>query len=128
MINAYLGWVSSLYEGEDIEVRYCIYEDQECLCKESVLMEYEKPVIVGQVAFITLLKKLKRYASKEIVIIINDPALYEIARGTSTTNNKDVLKMVNIIKKELEPFKNIFIKDVSVNHEDLTNWNQVLQF
>ena len=127
MIKAYLAGISSLYEGEDIEIRFCIYEDQELLCKDSVIMEYKKPAIVGQVALITLLKELEKYMAKEIVIMVNDAALYEFIRGTSTTKNKDVLKMARETRKELIKFGNVAIKDVSVDHVELAKWNEVLQ-
>jgi hypothetical protein len=127
MFKAYLVGISSLYEGEDIEVRYCIYEDQELLCKESVLMEYKKPAIVPQVALMTLLKELEKYMDREIVIIINDAALYEIIRETSTTKNKDILRMARETREELGKFGDCVIKDVSNDHVELARWNEVLK-
>jgi len=127
MLKAYLVGISSQYEGEDIEVRYSIYEDQELLRKESVMMEYRKPGIVGQVALITLLKELERYKGKEIVIIVNDAALCEVIRGTSTTKNKDVLNMAKDTREELTKFGNPVIKDVSVDRLELARWNEVLK-
>ncbi|HYF81789.1 MAG TPA: hypothetical protein VEB00_02000 [Clostridia bacterium] len=126
MIKAYLAGVESLYEGENIEVRYSIYEDQALLCNESIVMEYKKPAIVGQIALITLLRKLKKYMGKEIVIIINDAALYEIVRGTSTTKNNDVLKMAVQTRKEFNMFRNIDIKDISKDKAELVEWQKVL--
>lgn len=127
MIKAYLAGISSLYEGEDIEVRYSIYEDQELLGKESIMMEYRKPAIVGQVALITLLKELEKYAGQEIVIIVNDPVLNEIVRGTSTTKNKDVLQMARETREALSNFTSCVIKNVSVNHLELAKWSEILK-
>lgn len=127
MIKAYVVGISSLYEGEDIEVRYSIYEDQELLCKKSVMMEYMKPAIVGQVALRTVLKELEKYRGKEIVIIVNDPALNEIIRGTSTTKNKDVQQMARETKGELANFENTVLQDVSVDRVELAKWNEVLK-
>lgn len=124
LIKAYLGWIASLYEGESIEVKYTIHEEQELLLKEAIMMDYKKPAIVGQVALSTLLKKLKRHRNKEIVILINDSALYEIVRGTSTTGNKDVLKMASQMRKELAEFPAIVIKDASKDRMELTEWNE----
>lgn len=124
MIKAYLGWIASLYEGESIEVKYTIHEEQELLLKETILMDYRKPAIVGQVALSTLLKKLKKHRDKEIVVIINDAALYEIVRGTSTTENKDVLKMATQMKKELAEFSDIVIRDASKDRMELAEWNE----
>ena len=127
MIKAYLEGIASQYEGEDIEVRYSIYEDQELLCKEFVILEYRKPAIVGQVALVKLLKGLEKYMGKEIVIIISDPALYEIIRGTSTTKNRDVLEMAIETRKEYSKFENIIIKDVSEDRIELAKWHKALQ-
>lgn len=127
MIKAYSVGISSLYEGEDIEVRYSIYEDQELLRKQSVVMEYMKPAIVGQVALRTVLKELEKYKDEEVVIIVNDPALNELLRGTSTTKNKDVLSMARDTKEELTNFENVVVKDVSVDRVELAKWNEVLQ-
>lgn len=127
MIKAYLVGISSLYEGEDIEVRYRIYENQELVSKESILMEYRKPAIVGQVALITLLVELERYRSQEIVIIVNDSRIYEIIRGTYKTKNKDILNMAKQIREELSKFANCMIKDVSVDHVELAKWKEVLK-
>ena len=127
MIKAYLAGIPSLYEGEDIEIRYTIFEGEESLCKKSVRMEYAKPVIVGQVALMALLKELKPYADKEIVIIINDPALYEFMRGTSATKNKDVLKIARQTKKEWVKFKNCTLKNIGNNSVELSRWDEVLK-
>lgn len=127
MIKAYLAAILSQYEGEDIEVRFSIYEDQELLSKEVVLLDYRKPAIVGQVALHTLLKELKKYQGKEIMIIINDAALNEVIRGTSTTTNKDVRNMARETRKELLEFENLVIKDVSGDYVEIEKWSKVLQ-
>jgi len=128
MITAYLTAIPSTYEGEDIEIRYSIYDDQALLHKDSVAMEYKKPAIVGQVALLTLLKELEPYKEKEISIIINDPALYEFVRGTSTTKNKDVLKMGRETRKELNKHENVTVKDVHGNRAELAKWNEAVSF
>jgi len=128
MLTAYLTAIPSTYEGEDIEIRYSIYEEQELLHKASVAMEYMKPAIVGQVALLTLLKALEKYPSGEITIIINDPALYEFVRGTSTTKNKDVLKMGRETRKELNKHENVTVKDVHGDRILMAKWNEALTF
>ncbi|AHF07006.1 hypothetical protein [Desulfitobacterium metallireducens] len=127
MIKAYTVGISSLYEGEDIEVRYRIFEDQELLCKESVMLEYRKPAIVGQVALMILLKELEKYRDKEIVIFINDPVIKEILRGTLTTKNKDVLQTSKEMQEKLSRFAHCEIRDVSATYEELAKWNEVLK-
>ncbi|ABR49852.1 hypothetical protein Amet_3733 [Alkaliphilus metalliredigens QYMF] len=128
MIKAYVTGISTHYEGEDIEIRYSIYDEEELLCKKSVFKEYKKPLVVGQVALVTLLKELKSYSDKEITIIINDPALNEQVRGTSTTQNRDVLKMARRVKEELSKFgDSLIIRNVSEDRAELMKWNKILQ-
>lgn len=127
MIKAYLVGISSQFEGEDIEVRYRIYKDGELISKESILMEYKKPAIVGQIALVRLLKELEKYINEEIVIIVNDPALCELIRGTSTTKNQVVLNMAKRTKEKLAKFNNYVIKDVTGDRIELEKWNEILQ-
>ena len=39
MIKAYLTAIPTLYEGEDVQIRYSVYEDDNNLFKEVVLLE-----------------------------------------------------------------------------------------
>jgi len=129
MINAYLVGISTHYENEDIQIRYRIYKDQELISEKIIFQGYKKPLVVSHVALLTLLQELKKYMKYEITIIINDAALNEQIRGTSTTKNKDVLKMANKVREELNKFKSsVTIKDVSGNHAELVKWNDILQF
>ncbi len=128
MIKAYLAGISTHYEGEDIEIRYQIYDNEKLVGKESIFVEYKKPLIVGQIALVTLLKDLERFIGNEITIFINDPALNEQIRGTTNTKNKDVLKMARLTREELEKFENLItIKDVSTNSKELVKWNDILR-
>jgi len=128
MIKAYLAGIPSLYEGEDIEVRYCIYEDEELVAKESVMLEYSKPAVVGQVALLTLLRELEKYKEKAITVIVNDGALCEVVRGTSTTKNKDVRTMAKETNKALAGFETLHVEDISTNREERAKWNEVLHW
>lgn len=126
MITAYLVGISEGYEGEDIEIRYSIFRDQ-LISKNTIWDNYKKPAVVGLAALVKLLKVLEEYKDEEINIIVNNPALYEIIRGTSTTKNKDVLKMAGIAKGKLKEFNNnVTITDVSNNKQDLAKWNEIL--
>ena len=128
MIKAYLVGISSLYENEDIQILYRIYKDQDLICEKMIFQRYKKPLVVGSVAVLTLLQELKKYSEHEIIIIINDAALNEQIRGTSTTKNADVLKMANKVREELKKFEGaVTIKDVSGNHAELVKWNDVLK-
>lgn len=127
MIKVYLAGISTLLESEDIEIRYCIFKNEELFIKQSVLLEYKKPAIVGQVALITLLKTLEEDFEEEITVLVNDAALYEFIKGTSTTKNMDVLKMAREMRKEMEKFKKLEIIDVSQNRKELLKWDELLQ-
>ncbi|NTW04903.1 MAG: hypothetical protein HGA27_02120 [Peptococcaceae bacterium] len=128
MISAYLAGISSQYEGEDIEVRYSINRGEQLLSRGSKLFDYIKPTLVGQFALTTLAKELEEYPDEEIQIIINDAALYEVVRGTSTTQKKDVIKLANDTRATLDKLGKYKIMDVSQNHIELAKWNQVLSF
>ena len=129
MINAYVVGISTYYEGEDIEIRYSIYDDQKHLIKKSVFEKYKKPLVVSHVALITLLKELKKYKGKEIVILINDASLNEQIRGISQTKKIDVLEMADKVKQELDKLgDSVTIKDVSNDSVKLMEWNDALRF
>ncbi len=128
MITVYLTGISAYYEGEDIEIRYRIYNGEDLILKESILKDYKKPAVVGPFALLTVLKELEKYQDDEITIIVNDPALNELIRGTSTTKNAGVLKMINMAKDRLNRFKNsIKIKDISNDKVELAKWNDILK-
>ncbi len=128
MIKAYLAGISTQYEGEDIQIQYCIYDEQELICKNSVMLEYRKPAIVAQIALLTLLNQMEKYRAKEIIIIVNDSAINQIIKGTTSTKNEDVKKMAIKMKRKLSQFENVVIKDVSGDHEELMIWNDILKY
>jgi hypothetical protein len=128
MIRAYMVGISGHYEGEDIEIRYSIYDNEELVCRKSILKEYKKPAIVNLFSLIVLLKELEKYMDREIVIVVNDAALIEQIKGTSTSKNKDVLKTAGIAREKIKEFKNsIVIKDISNDKLELVKWDDILQ-
>ncbi len=128
MIKAYLAGISTYYEGEDIEIRYRIYEGEKLVTKTSIFKEYKKPAVVTMFALRALLKELEKHKDNEITIIVNDTALKEQINETTKTKNRDVLKMASLVREELKKFNNsITIKDISENKEELVKWNDVLQ-
>ncbi|SET34493.1 hypothetical protein SAMN05660297_02117 [Natronincola peptidivorans] len=128
MITAYMAGITGYYEGEDIEIRYSIYDKEELVCKKTVLKEYQKPAIVSLIALMTLFEELEKYVDREITIMINDAALNEQIRGTSTSKNKAVLKTARIAREKMKEFKNtVIIKDVSNDSAELEKWNKILQ-
>jgi len=127
MIKAYLDGIPSLYEGEDIEIRYTVYKDGEFLLKETRNLPYDKPAVVGQIALITLLRSIKEYKQEEIVVMVNNPALCEYIRGTSTNQSKDMQRVARESKKELERFIKLELRDVSGDKKSRMNWGEELE-
>lgn len=127
MIKAYLTWISTPYEGEDIEVRYRIFEDEELILKESIILEYTKPALCGLASMSKLLKVLEKHIKKEIVIVINDGALYELLNASSRTKKEDVQYMAHKVRKAVDKFFDIRIENVGGDHPAIENWSEILK-
>ena len=127
MIKAYLVGISTQFEGEEIEVRYRIYDGDEQVSKKSRMLKYRKPALVGHVAMSTLLKELEVYKDRDIVVIINDGALYETIRGTSGTKNQEILEKAKETRNELKNFENLEVRNISGFHEEISEWNEILK-
>lgn len=127
MIKAYLTWISTPYEGEDIEIRYSIFKDGELTHKESYLVDYCKPALCGLLSMEKLLKVLEDYIKDEIIIVINDGALYEMLNGTSRTKKQEVQQMGSKIRKAADKFYNLDIENVSGNHVEMLKWDEILK-
>lgn len=127
MIKAYLTWISTPYEGEDIEVRYRIFEDKELILKESIFIEYTKPALCGLASMSKLLKVLEKHIKKEIVIIINDGALYELLNASSRTKKEEVQYFGHKVRKAVDKFYDIRIENVGGDHLAIKEWNNILK-
>ncbi len=127
MINAYMVGITVFHEGENIEIRYAIYEEDALVEKKSVYQSYRKPLLVSQVALVTVLKELEKYKDQAVTLYINDEALQEQIRGTSTTKNREVIKMADISRSKIRKFgETLVIKNVSQDKVELQKWNEVL--
>ncbi|NTW72013.1 MAG: hypothetical protein HGA49_07225 [Eubacteriaceae bacterium] len=127
MITAYLAGIPSGVEGEDIEIRYSINDDNGILCKKSFYKDYVKPVLVSLKAMGALCEELKNYDTDDITILINDAALNELIKGTSTTSNKEVLRLSSMVRRKLQNFSHeITVKDVSINSSEIMLWSEAL--
>lgn len=126
MIKAYLTWITTLYEGEDIEIRYSIFNDGELIQKKSFFANYTKPALCGLVAVERLLRDLEKYAEEEIVIVINDGSLFAVLNGTSETNKAGVQSLGRKVRKKLDTFDNIQIENVAGNHLKIQEWDNIL--
>ncbi|MEG0829769.1 MAG: hypothetical protein RSD88_04345 [Anaerovoracaceae bacterium] len=124
MIKIYLTGVPSLYEGEDIEIRYSLFKDGIQINKERMLRYYMKPALVGLQSVIHLLGEIGQYKNEEIEVIINDPALLELINGTNGTKKEEVLTMARVVNKQLKKFSNLSFVNVTKNKEALMEWKE----
>jgi len=128
MITAYVVGITSYYEGEDIEIRFHVFKNQQLLFKEDFFEEYKKPLVVEHEALLALLNRLEEFKEDEITVMINNAFLYEQIIGISTIKNKDVLRMAIKVREKLKKFGNsIIIKDISNDKEGLKKWKEILE-
>ena len=129
MITAYLVGISTHYEGEDIEIRYRIYENDELVAEKTKLEEYVKPAIVNHTALMVLLREFDKRKEEQIIVYMNDPSINDQIRGVTQTKNKDVLKASRITRETLTRSNNsIMIKDVSVDKSAMGRWSKEVEF
>ena len=127
MIKAYLACISTLYEGEDIEIRYSIFQDGDLIKKKSYFKKYSKPALCGLVAMQELLKELEEFMEERIVVVVNDGALFEMLEGRSRTHKEEVQNLGKRVRKQLDIFSNIEIENVSGNQLEIQEWNNILK-
>ncbi len=127
MIKAYLTWISTPYEGEDMEIRYSIFQDGDLILKQSIFEDYTKPALCGLVAMTRLLKQLEKYIKDEIVVIINDGALFEMLNGTSRTKKEEVQYIGHKVRKAVDKFYDIRIENISGNYLEIQEWSNNLK-
>jgi len=129
MITAYLVGISTHYEGEDIEIRYRIYENDELVAEKSRLEEYVKPAIVNHTALMVLLREFDKKKEEQIIVYMNDPSINDQIRGVTQTKNRDVLKASRITRETITRSNNtIMIKDVSVDKSAMARWSNEVEF
>ena len=127
MIKAYLVGISTQYEGEQIEIRYRIFDGEELIVKKSLMINYVKPTLVGHASMDILLKELENSMDKKIEIFIDDGALYETINGTSGTKNSELLKRAKHTRDEIKKFADLEIINVTGDYEMRQEWNKILR-
>lgn len=127
MIKAYLAWISTGFEGEDFEVRYRIFKDDELIEKQSLTIGYRKPAILGQFSMMTILRRLEAYEGEPVTIIINDGFLRDSLKGISGTKNQEVKEMAKENRKTMKNFIDLTIHDVSGDHLQIKEWDEILK-
>ena len=127
MIKAYLAWISTGFEGEDFEIRYRIFKDEELIEKQSLTIGYRKPAILGQFSIMTILRRLEMYKDEEITIVINDGFLRDSLKGRSGTKTQEVKEMAKENRNTMKEFINLTVHDVSGNHLEIKEWDEILK-
>lgn len=126
MIKAYFVGISTQYEGEDIEIRYSVFNEEELIVKKKLFLDYQKPALVGHVGIITMLRDLEKYKKEEIIVYINDGSLYEAINATSGTKNKEVLEKAKETRREIKRFDALEIVNITGDYKKTVEWDQVL--
>ncbi len=126
MIKAYFVGISTQYEGEDIEIRYSVFNEEELIVKKKLFLDYQKPALVGHVGIITMLRDLEKYKKEEIIVYINDGSLYEAINATSGTKNKEVLEKAKETRREIKRFDDLEIVNITGDYKKTVEWDQVL--
>ncbi len=128
MITVYLAGLPNFYEGEDIEIRYRVFEEGNEIIKKSLFKDYKKPALVSLFALITFLKDMEEYKETPMAIMVNDAALMELIRGTSTVKDREVIKWAASARERLKEFKNTTLRNAGVNAVELAKWDELLTF
>lgn len=76
---------------------------------------------------IKLLKELEIYIDRQILVYINDGALFDTVNGTSGTKKLDILEKAKETRKQVEKFADLKIINVDGNHEMIQEWNEILK-
>lgn len=128
MFTIYLLTTPAYHEIEDMVFRYAIYDDQENLVKSGELEHaYRKPLLTGMYGIMEVLKAIPEYKRQAITFVVNDGALVEQVKGTTTTKNRDVLKVAHLTNKHMNKFSDtILIKSVAGDHEQMMEWEKKL--
>lgn len=128
MIKVYLAGIPSYHESESIEIRYRIFEDGNEIAHRFVKKDYQKPVMVSLFSLMFLLKELEKFDNQEITILMNDSAIQEQLKGTTTTKNKEVLKQAGLVREKIQKFDfPITVQDVSLDNKMIVEWNGMVE-
>lgn len=128
MIKAYVVGIESLYEGEDIEIRYSIYKGDELIGRESFYDDYKKPILVTQLAIQETLKELAKFKQEEIELIINDGSTYSLLEETSMPKNQEAIRLAKVTRRKLKQFNNLTLVNVSADHKQIEEWDSKITF
>lgn len=127
MKRMYVEGMPSYHEMDEMMFKYALYEDEELLETKTVYHDYRKPALTGLYSIILLMKEFPGLKSQELEVVVNDGALREQIKGTSTTKNRDIIKVAELCRKHLDKFGGkIKIHSVAGNHEGKLDWESRL--
>ncbi len=128
MKRLYVEGIPSYHVMEEMHFKYVLYDGEEAAATKEVYHEYRKPALVGLYSIILLMKEFPELKDVEVQVIVNDGALLEQIRGTSTTKNKDILKVAELCRKQLDKFGGkISLISVAGKHEEMVKWESSLK-
>ena len=127
MKKLYVEGLPSYHEMDEMVFKYVLYEDNELLEAKTVYHDYRKPALTGLYAVILLMKEFPKLKNQEVEIIMNEGALLEQIKGTSTTRNRDILKVADLCRRQMSKFGGkLKLVSVSGNHEGKVEWESRL--
>jgi hypothetical protein len=127
MKTVYLEVTPAYHEQEELVFNYAVYDDEKRLKRDTLYFEYRKPAIAPLFGVMQVLKELKTYQKDEILFIVNDGALVEQLKGTTTTKNADVLKVAELARKHVLKFSNqVSFKSIAGEYQAMLNWESKL--
>jgi len=127
MKTIYIESIPSYHEQEEMHFSYAVYENDVLINKKSIYHDYRKPGLAGLYSIMQLFKVFPEYKGEALTLIVNDGALLEQINGTTTTKNKDVLKVAQLTRKHISKFSDrIQFMSVAGKHEAMTEWKNKL--
>lgn len=129
MVSIYFESVPGFIEGEDILVKYAIYnEEDELIHSKQFSIDYVIPLISDHAALLAILKHLKKYNDEdEIVFFINNASLFAQLNGHSTIKKEKAIVYCDKIMASVSKLRPLIsIEDVSPNHNAMLEWKKAL--
>jgi len=129
MISIYLESVPGFIEGEDVLVKYAIYNEDDSLIKsKKFYIDSVIPLISDHAAMLATFKQLKVYSDQdEIVFFINNASLFAQLNGHSTIQRPEAILYCDKLLLEVEKFKPLIsVEDVSSEYHAVQEWKKAL--
>ncbi len=115
------------HEQDEMVFKYVVYDQEKVVSEKTVYHEYRKPSIVGLYTILLLLKEIPEYKTEEVTIIVNDGAILEQIKGTTTTKNTDILKVAKLCRNNLRSYSStISIESVAGTYKGKLDWERKL--